>query len=98
MNRRLFLQLAQLLGLGSGGAQSGKAAQSGPTRTQAGADFYVAPDGDNRNPGTLLKPFRTLARARDAVFDLRRGRKTKRPTVVMLRGGTYYLRQSVVFS
>src|SRR5438105_4717215 len=98
MNRRLFLKLTQLLGLASGGAQNGNAVQSASTRTQADADFYVAPDGDDRNPGTLSKPFRTLARARDAVFDLRRGRKTKRPTVVMLRGGTYYLRQSVVFS
>src|SRR5712692_11213752 len=98
MNRRLFLQLTPHHALASGGGQSGNAAQSGSTRTRADADFYVAPDGDDRNPGTLSKPFRTVARARDAVFDLRRGRKTKRPTVVMLRGGAYYLRQSVVFS
>ena len=31
------------------------------------ADFYVAPDGDDANPGTAEKPFATLARARNAV-------------------------------
>ena len=31
------------------------------------ADFYVAPDGNDANPGTQAKPFATLERARDEV-------------------------------
>ena len=31
------------------------------------ADFYVAPDGKDANPGTQAKPFATLERARDEV-------------------------------
>ena len=35
------------------------------------ANFYVAVDGDDANPGTIEKPFLTLARARDAVRELK---------------------------
>ena len=53
----------------------------------AGEAFYVAPDGDDANPGTLVQPLRTVARARDLV-------RTKNGTMtaditVYLRGGTY---------
>jgi len=44
--------------------------------TQTKADFYVAPYGDDNNPGTEQKPFATLARARDAVCELKK-KKTK---------------------
>ena len=33
----------------------------------AGRDLYVARDGSDDNPGTIVKPFATIARARDAV-------------------------------
>ena len=33
----------------------------------AAADFYVAPGGDDSNPGTEARPFATLDRARIAV-------------------------------
>jgi hypothetical protein len=49
--------------------------------------IYVAPDGDDANPGTLLQPLRTIVRARDLVRS-----KTNAMTgdiVVYLRGGTY---------
>ena len=32
-----------------------------------GPDFYVARNGSDDNPGTIEKPFATIARARDAV-------------------------------
>jgi len=32
-----------------------------------GADFYVSPRGDDRNPGTIDQPWATLAGARDAL-------------------------------
>ena len=40
------------------------AAEPGPL---AEADFYVAAEGKDTNPGTAAAPFATLARARDAV-------------------------------
>ncbi len=57
--------------------------------------FYVAPDGDDANPGTKARPFRTLERARDAVRVLKK--QTALPkggVVVWLRGGEYRRRKS----
>lgn len=51
-----------------------------------GADFYVAPDGEDTQPGTLDKPFATLDRA------LAAGRAVQdEPVTIYLRGGTYRL-------
>jgi len=67
------------------------------------ADFYVSTNGDDAWSGNLPAPnaartdgpFATLARARDAVRDLKGG--AKRDFVVLIRGGTYYLKETVVF-
>lgn len=59
-----------------------------------GGEFYVAPCGDDANPGTRKKPFATLTRAREAI------RQTKaiaaEPMNVVIRGGRYYLREPLV--
>lgn len=60
--------------------------------------FYVAPTGDDDAPGTQAKPLASLARARDAVRALRRDGKTVGPITVLVRGGTYFLREPLVFS
>ncbi len=63
----------------------------------AGAEptFYVATNGDDNNAGTRQRPFATPARARDVV---RKAKKTARePITVYLRGGTYYLHETLVF-
>lgn len=52
------------------------------------ADFYVSPEGNDSDPGTLAKPFQSLSRARDAVFQLRRTRRIQKPVVVARFGGT----------
>jgi hypothetical protein len=67
------------------------------------ADFYVSPDGSDTWSGTMAEPhqggadgpFATLARARDAVRDL----KTRKSgdIQVLVRGGTYILSDTVVF-
>jgi hypothetical protein len=59
-------------------------------------DFVVAPDGNDSNPGTVAQPFATLAQARDAVRRLL-GANRSRDVTVLLRGGTYRLREPVVF-
>jgi hypothetical protein len=55
-----------------------------------GQPYYVAPTGDDDNPGTLEKPFGSLKRAQDAV--------RQKPGRVWLRGGTYYLTQPLIFT
>ena len=68
------------------------------------ADFYVATDGNNDWSGELKAPnadrtdgpFATLTKARDAVRELKK-RDTEKDIVVMIRGGTYYLKDTVVF-
>lgn len=59
---------------------------------QAG-DFVVAPGGDDANPGSAEKPFATLTRARDAARAA-----AKRPVTILLRGGTYYLPETLLLS
>lgn len=57
--------------------------------------LYVAPNGDDSNPGTETKPFATLERARAAVRELKK--TVREPITVFVRGGTYYLEEPLVF-
>ena len=50
-----------------------------------GATIHVSPTGDDRNAGTEVRPFATLARARDEI----RQRTAERPINVIIHGGTY---------
>jgi len=68
------------------------------------ATFFVAPNGNGKLPAPSAErpdgPFATLQRARDAVrelkaLDKREGRRP-RDVVVMLRGGRYFLDQTLV--
>jgi len=59
------------------------------------ADFCVSPGGSDADEGTLSSPFATLGRARDAVRELKKSRKTD--ILVWVRGGTYQLSETVVF-
>jgi parallel beta-helix repeat protein len=57
--------------------------------------LYVAPGGDDRNPGTTpARPFATLERARDEARKL----KSRGSVVVYLRGGLYTLTRPIVFT
>ncbi|MCQ2462283.1 MAG: right-handed parallel beta-helix repeat-containing protein [Clostridia bacterium] len=58
------------------------------------ADFYVSPDGNDKNDGTAEKPFATLERARDEV---RKTYKTNKKSItVAVKAGEYRV-SSVVF-
>ena len=61
------------------------------------ADFWVAPDGRDTDPGTKSRPFGTLARARDAVRALRQA-EPDRDILVLFRNGTYPIEGPVDFS
>ena len=52
--------------------------------------YYVSPAGDDTNPGTLENPFATVPRAQSAARQM--------PGGVFLRGGTYYLSATLVFT
>ena len=47
-----------------------------------GQPYYIAPAGNDADPGTLRKPFASLQRAQQAV--------RQKAGNVFLRGGTYY--------
>jgi len=64
--------------------------------TPANADFCVATDGNDANPGTGEKPFATPARARDAVRRLV-AEGLKGDVTVEIRGGTYELSETLKF-
>lgn len=55
-----------------------------------GQSYYVAPTGNDADPGSLEKPFANLRRAQQVV--------RQRPGTVFLRDGTYYLPQTLVFT
>jgi hypothetical protein len=61
------------------------------------ADFHVAPNGDDANPGTKNQPFATPARAMAAVRALVSSGLTTDVRVVF-RGGTYALEAPLVFT
>jgi len=60
------------------------------------AEFHVAPEGLDTNPGTAAAPFATLARARDAVRGKIKDGLTKE-IVVEIRGGTYPVTETLTF-
>ena len=63
------------------------------------AEWYVAPNGSDVNPGTKARPFATLERARDAVRALKRdGQALASPVTVLLGDGVYWLERPLVFA
>lgn len=64
----------------------------GPLLVARAATFEVAPEGSDANPGSAERPFATLARARDAVRELKRsGGLPEGGVTVEVRGGVYQL-------
>ena len=60
------------------------------------AEIFVAPDGNDRNPGTREQPLATLEAARDALRAARsRETDTVGPSTVWVRGGVYRLRHTL---
>ncbi len=74
------------------------------TTTDEFANFYVSPDGSDSFSGTQALvdidetdgPFRTIQRAQKAVRELKK--KTNKDIKVMIRRGTYHLKEPVVFN
>src|SRR5512141_2803891 len=67
-----------------------------PVAALAHGAIYVAPDGDDANPGTLAQPLKTIGKARDLV-------RTKNAAMtgditVYLRKGTYQQTETLTFT
>ncbi|MES2828498.1 MAG: right-handed parallel beta-helix repeat-containing protein [Bacteroidota bacterium] len=60
--------------------------------------LYVSPQGDDRNPGSIQKPFASLSGARDYIRKLRKDKKLNETITVIVRGGNYTLSEPVYFS
>jgi hypothetical protein len=74
----------------------GTALCAGMATPSGGTELYVAPNGSDTNPGTKAQPFATLSRAQAAVRQLvAAGLQTD--VQVLLRGGTYRLREPLRF-
>ena len=58
--------------------------------------FHVATHGDDTNPGTLEKPFASLAKARDAVRAINADMASE--IVVLIHPADYVLRNTLFFS
>lgn len=70
-------------------------AQLAAFRAAEGADFHVAPSGDDAHPGTQPKPFATLERARDEVRRLKQAAPLAEPVTIFVRGGSYHFAKSL---
>jgi hypothetical protein len=89
--RRSLLATAVLIASASTAAVTDQLPASGATQ----ATYYVAPDGNDANPGTITSPVRTLQRARDVVRTVNAGMTGD--LTVYLRGGIYPVSSTIEF-
>ena len=66
------------------------------SETKVEADFVVAPDGHDSNPGTQQQPFATLGRAQQVVRE-KIAAGLHQDIFVLLRGGEYFLDKPLNF-
>jgi hypothetical protein len=66
-----------------------------PTSSFA-ADYYVARNGNDKNPGTAQLPFATLTGARDAVRQLKTDGALNQPVQIWVADGEYPLHEPLV--
>ncbi|MFC4536609.1 ricin-type beta-trefoil lectin domain protein [Sphaerisporangium dianthi] len=71
-------------------------AGSTPASAATQATYYVAPDGDDANPGTITAPFRTLQGARNVVRTV--NANMTGDIYVYLRGGDYSIGSTIDFT
>ena len=89
MDRRSFLT-------GSLAAATATAKLAWPDSGARATEYYVAPTGRDENPGTKIKPFATIQRARDETRKVV-AKGLKANVNVWIRGGTYTLPDVIVF-
>jgi len=58
-------------------------------------EIFICTIGNDRNKGTIESPFLTMERAKTEVRKIKQ--RNQKPINVYLRGGTYYLTETLVF-
>jgi len=91
MNKNPFMMMAARVGTLSLFCVSFLSLAGSPAFSET---FYVAPEGNDDNPGTLEAPLATLAGARNKVRTVLDG---SGDITVYFRGGYYVLSETVVF-
>jgi hypothetical protein len=66
-----------------------------PPITVFAAEYFVAPQGNDANPGTSEKPFATLEKARDAIRALKAKGALPGPVCVRLMPGKYPVERTI---
>ena len=66
-----------------------------PLAALPAAEFHVAINGSDHNPGTKERPFATITRARDAVRELKQRGPLAGSVEVIIHGGTYFLPETI---
>ena len=98
IGKRVAVLAAVAWGVATGWADA--AAGSSTAEAEPGplaeADFYVAAEGKDTNPGTAAAPFATLTKARNAVREKVAAGLT-RNLLVLIRGGTYRQADTLAF-
>lgn len=79
-----------------GSLQTAQAAQGeGNSQNKIQAQFFVSPDGKDKNDGSYKKPFATLQAARDAVRKI--SKNMTGDIYVFISEGKYYLDETITF-
>lgn len=77
----------------------GDHAQQEPTKDDVPVQFYIAPNGSDKNDGSIKKPFATLEKARDTIRELKsNGGIPAGGIAVNLRKGDYRITSSFVLN
>lgn len=61
------------------------------TTEQSPDNFYISPNGNDANDGSLQKPFKTLEKARDKIREIKQSGQFTNPINIYLRAGSYKL-------
>ncbi|WP_199238580.1 right-handed parallel beta-helix repeat-containing protein [Kribbella steppae] len=97
----MWPQRSLAVGLALGvGLVIGAGSALGVTPEKEAADcpsFWVAPDGDDKAPGTKSKPWRTVEQARDTIRARGLNRQLSCDLVVNLKAGTYQVAKTIGF-
>jgi hypothetical protein len=67
-----------------------------PAAAATQATYYVAPDGNDTNPGTIAAPFKTVEHARDVVRTV--NANMTGDIFVYVRGGRYQVTNTIAFT
>jgi hypothetical protein len=81
---------------GAGGGAAGTSGGAGTGGSVPSGAIFVAPNGDDANPGTMAQPLKTVAKARDVVRAMTASMTAD--ITVYLRGGTYPQTSTLTFA